>query len=357
MKSGQFIKWWFIVVSVAIIMIALLNYLIDPFGVFHTNLLTKSKSFNERVVKIDYLNAHKDRYDSFMFGSSTMGTTDPKVLEKYHPSSHFYNLTCSSSNMYDFKLLLRYLLEEGFSVKNLYLQIDLTSMREYGKHANHAQHHHYSVTKEPAWKFYLEYLTIFPFEAMKAKVMLFLKDANATRFDVENSGMWFVDYKDVARSRDLKAYIAREPSFKKHARRTRGEEKSIDAIMRDYREIVSLCKQHHVSLTLLTTAYNHLRLDAFKVEDMLAFLKKLATYHDIWYFSTYNTITNNDENYYEVNHYISKVGALKAARIYHDSEVEVPKDFGLLVTKENLEDMLSLIRENILAHDRESQKE
>jgi hypothetical protein len=338
---------------VTIIMIALLNYLIDPFGVFHNHLLTKSKSFNERVVKIDYLNAHKERYDSFMFGSSTMGTTDPKVLEKYHPQNHFYNLTCSSSNMYDFRLLLSYLLEEGFDVKNLYLQIDLTSMREYGKHANHAQHHHYTVTKEPAWKFYLEYLTIFPFEAMKAKVMLFLTDANATRFDVEKSGMWFVDYKDVARKRDIKGYIEDEPSFKKHSRRTRGEEKNIDLIMRDYREIVAMCKKYDVNLTLLTTAYNHLRLDAFKIEDTLSFLTKLATYHDIWYFSTYNSITNNNENYYEVNHYISKVGALKAARIYHDTQVDVPKDFGLLVTKENLKSVLPRLRENMLAHDNE----
>ena len=233
MKNRQFLKIWFFVVAIAVIMIALLNYFIDPFGIFQTKLLTKSKSFNERVVKIDYLNAHKKRYNSFMFGSSTMGTTDPKVLEKYVTGSRFYNLTCSSSNMYDFKVLLKYLLKEKFDVKNLYMQIDLITMCEYGKHPNPAQKDHYALTGESVWKFYLEYLTMFPFEALKAKIMLFLEDANATEFDVENTGMWFVKYKDKARQKDLEAYLANEDSFKKRSRRTRGEEKNSDQTMQN----------------------------------------------------------------------------------------------------------------------------
>ena len=353
MNNRQFIKIWFLVVSLSVIMIALLNYLIDPFGVFHTGLLEKSKSLNERVVKIDYLNKNKNRYNSFMFGSSTMGTTAPKVLEKYVKNSKFYNLTCSSSNMYDFKMLIKYLIKEDFEVKNLYLQIDLTSMREYGKHSNQAQKHHYRVSNDSMWKFYLEYLTIFPFDAMKAKVLMALQDTDATKFDVENSGMWFVKHKDRAREKDLEAYIANESSFKKKSRRTRGEEKSIDVIMRDYQEIVALCKEKDINLTILTTAYNHLRMDAFKIEDVLRFVERLASYHDIWYFSGYNSITNDDRNFYEVNHYISEIGALKAARIYHDSTASLPEDFGVLITKENMKSMLSKERDSMLSHDRE----
>lgn len=352
MKNRQFIKLWFLVVFITVIMIAFLNYLIDPFGIFQTKILTKSKSFNERVVKIDYLNAHKKRYNSFMFGSSTMGTTDPKVLEKYVKGSKFYNLTCSSSNMYDFKMILSYLIKEDFDVQNLYLQIDLTSMREYGKHPNQAQKHHYRVTDTPAWKFYLEYLTIFPFEAMRAKVKMYFQDADATKFDVENSGMWFVKHKDIAREKDLEAYIANEHSFKKKSRRTRGEEKSIDMIMHDYQEIIALCKEKDINLTILTTAYNHLRMDAFKIEDVLHFVERLASYHDIWYFSGYNSITNDDKNFYEVNHYISEVGALKAARIYHDRKASVPKDFGVLITKENMKSILAKERESMRYHDK-----
>jgi hypothetical protein len=198
----------------------------------------------------------------------------------------------------------------------------------------------------------LEYLTIFPYEAMKAKVMLALKDANATEFDIENSGMWFVRYKDEARAKDIDGYIQNEHSFRKKSRRTRGLEKNFDAIISDYQEIVQMCHNHNVNLTVLTTAYNHLRLDAFKIEDVLHFIKALATYHDIWVFSDYNSITNENKNYYEVNHFISKVGALKAAKIYHDREVVVPEDFGYFVTKERVEDFIKKQRENFLSHDR-----
>jgi len=249
-------------------------------------------------------------------------------------------------------MILSYLIKEDFDVKNLYLQIDLTSMREYGKHPNQAQKHHYRVTDTPAWKFYLEYLTIFPFEAMRAKVKMYFQDADATKFDVENSGMWFVKHKDIAREKDLEAYIANEHSFKKKSRRTRGEEKSIDMIMHDYQEIIALCKEKDINLTILTTAYNHLRMDAFKIEDVLHFVERLASYHDIWYFSGYNSITNDDKNFYEVNHYISEVGALKAARIYHDRKASVPKDFGVLITKENMKSILAKERESMRYHDK-----
>jgi hypothetical protein len=353
MQSSQFVKVWFLSVISIIIMIASLNYFIDPFGVFHSGLFTKSKSLNERVVKIDYLSQHKARYNAFMLGSSTMGTTDPKALEKYVKGSHFYNLTCSSSNMYDFKVLIKYLLESGYEVKNLYMQIDLTSLREYGKHPSHGQKHHYLVNHQPAWQFYLEYLTIFPYEAMKAKVFMALEDANATEFDIENSGMWFVRYKDKARAKDIDAYIQNEHSFRKKSRRTRGIEKNFDMIISDYQEIVKMCKAHDVNLTVLTTAYNHLRLDAFKIEDVLHFIKALATYHDIWVFSDYNSITNDDKNYYEVNHFIPKVGALKAAKIYHDTEVFIPEDFGCHVTKEHIDACIERERENFLSHDKQ----
>ncbi len=352
MQYNIFIKTWFWVVAFAIIMIALVNYLIDPFGVFHTNLLIKSKSLNERVVKIDYLNAHKDRYNAFMFGSSTMGTSNPSTLEKYIPRSKFYNLTCSSSNMYDFRLLLEYLLDHDFDVKHLYMQIDLTSLREYGKHPNPAQRHHYALTNTPAWRFYLEYLTIFPFTAMKAKVMMAVEDANATRFDIENTGRWFVDYKDKQRAKDIDAYIANEASFHTHARRTRGEEKNIGLILKDYQAIVKRCHDKGVDLKVLITGYNHLRMDSFKIEDVMTFLRQLSAYHDIWYFAGYNTITNNDKNYYEVNHYIPKIGDLMAARIYHDSTVNVPDDFGVLLTKGNIKSKLKILREQMLSHDK-----
>ncbi len=342
MQSKTFIKIWFFIVFVAIIFMGLVNYLIDPYGVFDVKVFDKTQRPNERVVKIDYLNAHKERYNAFMLGSSSIGTTDPRVLERYLPNRRFYNLTCSSSNLYDFKLLVKYLLEEGgFDVKDIYLQIDLTNMREYGKHNNHGQKHHYLLTGTPAWKFYLEYLTIFPFSALSEKIRLSTTENNATKFDIEGSGQWFVPHKDILRQKDIDTYVKNEHSFHKVARRTRGMEKNIDAIMADFKEIVSLCKAHDVRLTVLTTAYNHIRMDAFKIEDVLGFVKLLVGYHDIWYFSGYNSITNDDKNYYEVNHYIPEVGAMKAARIYHDRSIKVPEDFGTLVTKENLDTFIT----------------
>ena len=341
------------IVSGWIIMIAVVNYVIDPFGVFHSPWFTKSKSFNERVVKIDYLKEHKDRFNGYMFGSSTLGTTDPKYLDQEVDGGHFYNLTCSSSNLYDFKILLDYLVKEHYPIKHLWLQIDLTSIREFGKHANHAQKHHYLVTGQSVWQFYLEYLTIFPFEAMKAKIDLAIHDGNATVFDVNQSGMWFVHYKDQQRADDLDGYIARESSFHTNARRTRGKEKNFSRIIDTYHDIVDTCQKEGIDLKVVLPAYNHLRTDGFKIDDLLTFLASLASYHDVWYFATYNAVTNEDSNYYEINHYTSKVAQMMVAKVFGDSQsVQVPEDFGLHLDSKNLKKQLSTIKENMLFSDK-----
>jgi hypothetical protein len=328
------------------------NYVVDPYGVFHSAFFPKTRTPNERVMKIDYLNSHQKDYNAFMLGSSAIGTTNPRDLDQYQDGYHFYNLTCSSANLYDFRLLTKYLLTHEFDVKEIYLQIDLTNLREFGKHQFQAQKHHYAVTDASAWKFYLEYLTIFPFADIKEKLILNFSDKNSTEFDIEGSGMWFVKHKDRARQKDMKAYLAAEDSFKIKNRRTRGIEKNFPAIMQAYQDIVTLCAKKGVKLTLLTTAYNHVRMDAFEIDDTLRFIEQLVRYHDIWYFSGYNSITNDDSNYYEVNHYVGSVGALKAARIYHDKDVVVPKDFGVLLTQQNIKTFLKQARENMQEHDR-----
>lgn len=53
--------------------------------------------------------------------------------------------------------------------------------------------------------------------------------------------------------------------------------------------------------------------------------------------SGYNSITLNNCNYYESKHYRPHVGDMIAARIFLDKDKVVPDDFGVFVTKENID--------------------
>jgi len=351
MLAVKFIKLWFVLVGISIMMVALLNYIIDPFGVFHTGYFPYSREINERVAKIDYLNAHKEKYNAFLLGSSTIGTTNPKDIQQYIKGSRFYNLTQSSGNMYDFKHMLTYLIEAGFDVKHLYLQIDFTAMYAYGKHSSYMKQHHPKVLKLSPLIFYLRYLTTFDFRILKDKVYRSIYGPKYSYFDVQDTGMWFLPEADKKRKTDMKSYLQKQKSFHQKFRRTRGLDKNFEKSLKDFQDIVKLCEREQIDLVVLIAAYNHVRMDSYKIEDSLRFLKALTEIHDIWYFGGYNSVTNNDENYYEINHYISKVGALKAARIYHDSKLAVPKDFGQLLSKENVDTILSKERRIMRHHD------
>ncbi|MCX2717730.1 hypothetical protein OQH61_08280 [Helicobacter sp. MIT 21-1697] len=68
----------------------------------------------------------------------------------------------------------------------------------------------------------------------------------------------------------------------------------------------------------------------------------------IWSFYGINSITLDKDNFdNEGWHFKPKVSALMLARIFNDKAIEVPADFGMLLTKENVESYLSSLSTQI----------
>ena len=57
-------------------------------------------------------------------------------------------------------------------------------------------------------------------------------------------------------------------------------------------------------------------------------LVKIYPYYD---FMTENSITVNDDNYIDTSHLKQEFGYLYFAKVFEDSSVNVPKDFGILI--------------------------
>src|SRR4051812_30298410 len=97
-------KWSILVITIAFSFCVLLmsvNYVIDPFNIFHTRFLKYQYQMNERVIKNEFLETEHDQFNCYMFGTSRIGSTNPKTIEKYIPKSKFYNLTASGAPLYD----------------------------------------------------------------------------------------------------------------------------------------------------------------------------------------------------------------------------------------------------------------
>jgi hypothetical protein len=119
-----------------------------------------------------------------------------------------------------------------------------------------------------------------------------------------------------------------------------------------FRDIVNLCQKHKIELIVFippshATYGEAIRL-AEKWEIYEDWMREIVKIKPIIDFSGYNSITTVDiddsmEYYIESTHYKEKVGNIILERILSDKNPNVPDDFGVLVTSENIESHLAKI--------------
>ncbi len=85
-------------------------------------------------------------------------------------------------------------------------------------------------------------------------------------------------------------------------------------------------------------------MDHFLKEDFISFLRDLTEITPFWNFSGYNSITTDNKFYANQAHYQPSVSRLIAARIFDDKTVIVPKDFGVWVSKKNIDSYLEKVK-------------
>jgi len=333
-------KKWLVFVSLFIVLnfiiLGLINYIVDPFKVFNSNILPYQAQMNERYVKIEYLKKNHQKFNAYLFGSSRIGITKPKVIEKYIPNSKFYNFTLSRANLYDYERYLKFFLKNKYEINTLYLQIDLDDMLDYGQNElNYAYRAHPDLTNESMLLHHIKYLIgFFPLH-LNEKISDNINNEKNKRYQFDE-GTWSLEKNEQALSENCEEYVANIKNFHIKYRRV---ERYITKTksMKSLKNIIDLCKTNHIKLYIFTTPLNHNRLDTFILEDYKKFIKDISKLTDFYNFATYNTITNNDCNYYEDSHYRPQVGKFIAARIFNDKNITLPTDFGEFIKKGSLD--------------------
>ncbi len=351
-------KWIKISTTTALIGFSLLmltNYIVDPFNVFQSKILKHDFQINQRYIKIEYLEKNKEKYNGYMIGSSRIGTTNPKVVEHYIPGAKIYNMTLNGANLYSNLMHIRYMIKAKYPIKTLYMQLDGINMSYYGSdESNYLGRMHPYVKDESLALFYFDYLSgFFPLNIKKKIAQNFNYTFNVT-YDLQ-TGIWANPVAEEKIAKNCEEYVKNQKSFHRHNRpvlkyTTRKE--TIHAL----KEIVSLCKANNIKLYTFMVPHNKILMDTFVIKDYLAYLKDIANITNFYDFSGYNSITTNNCNYYERSHYRPFIGKLIAARIFNDKTVNIPNDFGQLVTKENITEHLQMLKENIINYKKGTQK-
>lgn len=335
------------------VLLAGLNYAIDPFDVFHTKFLKRQFQMNERFMKVEFLEKNNNKYNSYMLGSSRIGTTNPKDIEKYIPNSKFYNFTISSSTQYDNLIHLQYFLRKGYEVKNLYLQVDIPdNLLTYKmEDSDFLRKPHPYIFNESLSKYYLQYLTVLPYNNIKGKLQLNIQGKDDAVYDLENTGMWFRHYKEDAIKEDPEKFIKGEPSLNENKINRTIKGLKTDENVAALKEIKNLCDKNNINLYVFIAPHNYNLMNTIQTVSYFDYLKKISDVVDFWDFSGYNSVTLDNKNYYESSHYRGIVGTLISQRIFNDTTVEVPSDFGRFVTKNNIHEHINYLDNQIKAYE------
>ena len=351
----DFRKWNYIfligVFGLAIFVVTA-NLIIDPFNVFHTPFLKRQFQQNQRFNKIQYLETLPKKFGTFMFGSSRIGTTPPHIIEQYLADARAYNMTVSSGTLFDTLKFLEFFLNRGIEIKTAYVQIDIDILlTEYTYPSSDLfRRHHPDVIGGSMAEFYYDYLRSVPLQNLRGKLVgNFRPDRDYVQLELTAGGHWLWPARDKEIEVDEKAYFVSEGSFRRSVTR------SIRAIRLDenmlaLKSIVLLCRKQGIRLIAFTNPDHRQTLDSYVVEHYSDALRRLAQVTDFWNFSSYNDVTVDDRNYYEVGHYRTHVGRLVAARIFGDRTVAVPRDFGFYVTQSNVEDHLQFLLGSFQTH-------
>ncbi|QTA93902.1 hypothetical protein [Desulfonema magnum] len=370
-------KWLLEFFGIVIVAYLAIACIIDPFGVFGDRLFNTpeiSMIITQRFNKIEYLDKHFRKYNSYLIGGSRIAAIKPEWVEKYMPGTRFYNLFVSAATEYDNLNHVKYIVE-NYIVKNIILQVHINDLYSYfgSDDTTLMTEPHYKVSGKNVMEFYFSYMN--PGAELlikKLKYVFGIEKIENLKTVVEETGERSYRYEEKLIAQDHEKYIRKKKTF--HLRDEASKLKTLMGVTRtasykslfaqdrkakgirmkesieSLKKIKQICDRNHVNLILLTVPHHHMMLDVFDMEDYLTFLKQLSDISPFWDFSGYNSITTDNRNYYEWSHYRVTIVKYILARIFNDPLTEVPEDFGVLVTKESIKDHLIKLRKNILAH-------
>ena len=344
-------KWllgYVIAVLSALAVLAIMNMVIDPFGVFGDRFLrwySYDMTQNPRVAKIAWLDQNHRNYDSYILGSSKASSLRVDTLNEY-TGNRYYNMTWYGGDLLDEVQLAHYLIEH-YEVKNIILTIDPqcavyynTGTQEDLKTAMHGK-----VNGESPLMFYSRYLLANPAYSWDKLSSYFkagyLPDPSCVY--VPETGCYNKTRRDASPINDMTSYLAYEKMY------TYVEPcpmPYIDEAIAAIEEIYQLCQANGINFMMVGVPISEKEFASYPRSEVEEFWTRAAQITDFHAFWGYNSINADLRYYYDTMHFRNDVGDMVLATLFDDTSAFIPDDFGLYTTAENVGDVIAAAYEN-----------
>jgi peptidoglycan/xylan/chitin deacetylase (PgdA/CDA1 family) len=331
MSSKKWLVTFLISVLLVFGLLAGFNIAVDPFGVFGDRLInwySYDETMNPRIAKINYLDKHHDKYDSYVIGCSSTSSFPVDELNEYLGAS-FYNLIMYGADMLDVEQTADYIIR-NYTVKNLVLNVYIDNGVHYDEGEDTLTNNmNVKVSGGSRLRYYSKYLFLNPSYAI-AKLKALKTDTYLTQpFDVFNveTGAYDKRLRDIEPIGSLEEYYVNYPVFTSYpaAKLYMGK---IKECMESVAKIRDLCAAKGINLIVVSAPVYADYIRNFDRAQVIEFYTSLAELVPYWDF-TLSSVSREPRYFYDATHFRNAVGTMALGRIFGNEDIYIPKDFGV----------------------------
>lgn len=334
MTSKNWIKTWFLISIIIISIVGLSNYIIDPLWTFsHSNKYNSyQKGFNERQQKTNYVYFNGlDNYDGVLLGSSR--TTF--INQNDFGGMKVYNYSLSSLFPSEYEGYLNFSKKiKGEDFKYIVIGADFYHSMKQKK----IEHELPSYYIDNASSLFYRYKALISLDLLKKSWVNF-------KFYLRKKPKKYYSRDNVRHSQKVseKTRLANYTKMLKlHTDTFIGSNYEPNE---NYIEILKKLKKYNpnskfiiftspISADLLSSII----MNGKRIGEYQKWVKEIIeVFGEVHHFMSVNSVTKNLQNYPDDDHYYPYIAKLLANKISKKDNPDIPKDFGILLTKDNID--------------------
>ncbi|GAA0336747.1 hypothetical protein GCM10008967_28850 [Bacillus carboniphilus] len=293
---------------------------------------------DEREQKTSEIYFRDFDYDTLLVGSSRSTYVDPHELK----GMHAYNFSVANVSIQEYRSMIDFAKnqrEDEF--ERIILGLDFFKSSKKESSAPRNLDGYVERVTEPLYR-YKNLLSYDVFEYAKknfrASYRNMIKEPRVyNRFNVARAEV--IDEEKTAQATEEKIQRFRDVFYGKNYEYYE-EYSNVMKVVRD----ANPDSDFIIYTTPISTPLFKAMVEEGQLDDYERWLTELVdVFGGVYNFMYPNSVTDDLSNYFDGHHFYPEVGTLIARRVSGD-ETDVPEDFGVYVTKENLEEHLSFVR-------------
>ena len=342
------------------------NYLVDPQG-FNNKILIDNIN-NKKISNTSMTTRFKTnilvngKFDAIMLGTSRIGVMDPNIVNKYLNTNTF-NLEYPGSNTIIQNKLFKYANNYN-NIKYLIYGIDFMAFNENRIIKNDFKEFYDLEKKVDDYEKISNLDLYFNTETLTKSIKLIIKNIlniqETEPIYLYENGMR--DYKNYIEDNE-KGTLKLDKEINLSIKSYFGKNDS--SIYKNYnfsyeylnyfKETIDFCKKNNIKVFVYIPPMYSEHFDALNsagyFDEFELFKKELVKITSFIDFTGHNTISTNKNNYWDSSHLRVELTNQIMAKIFNDTSIDIPSDFGIFVTRDNIDNHLLDLRKQIQYYD------